>query len=83
MHRFKAWLARARIVAANILQPYFSAINKLFRDHHKEPVALGPLLTDASRGLARQQYSIADPDIRVSFPARIVQHMLQFDTTAH
>jgi hypothetical protein len=47
MLRFTAWLARAGTIAANSLQPYFSVINKFFRDHLKEPVALGPLLTDA------------------------------------
>jgi hypothetical protein len=40
MLRFPAWLARAGTVAANILQPYFSAFNKFFRDHLKEPMAL-------------------------------------------
>jgi hypothetical protein len=46
MLRFTAWLARAGTIATNNLQPYLSAINKFFRDHLKEPVALGPLLTD-------------------------------------
>jgi hypothetical protein len=41
---FTSWLARAGTVAANSLQPYFSAINKFFRDHLKEPVAMGPFL---------------------------------------
>jgi hypothetical protein len=31
--RFTTWLARAGTVAANSLQPYFSAIIKFFRDH--------------------------------------------------
>jgi hypothetical protein len=44
----------------------------------KEPVALGPLLTDARRGLAIQQHPITDPDIRVPIPAPIVQQMLLF-----
>jgi hypothetical protein len=73
---FTTWLARAGTVAANSLQPYFSAINKFFRDYLKEPVALGPLLTDARRGLAMQQQPIADPDIRVPIPASIVQQLL-------
>jgi hypothetical protein len=78
MLRFRAWLARSGTIAANSLQPYFSAINKLFRDHLKEPVALGPLLTDARRGLAMQQQPITAPDIRVPLPAPIVQQMLLF-----
>jgi hypothetical protein len=78
MLRFTIWLARAGTVAANSLQPYFSAINKFFRDHLMEPVALGPLLTDARRGLAMQQQTVTDPDIRVPIPAPIVQQMLLF-----
>jgi hypothetical protein len=78
MLRFTIWLARAGTIAANNLQPYFSAINKFFRDHLKELVALGPLLTDARLGLAMQQQPITDPDIRVPIPTPIVQHMLIF-----
>jgi hypothetical protein len=74
----RAWLARARAVAASNPQPYFSTINKFFRDHLKEPMALGPLLTDARRGLAMQQQPITDPDIRVPIHAPIVQQMLHF-----
>jgi hypothetical protein len=78
MLRFRAWLARARTVAASSLQPYFLAINKFFRDHFKEPKALGPLLTDVRQGLAMQQQPFADPDIRNPIPSTILQHMLQF-----
>jgi hypothetical protein len=73
---FTAWLARAGTVAANSLQPYFSAINKLFRNHHKELVAMGPLLPDGRRGLAMQQ-PITDPDILVPILAPIVQLKLK------
>jgi hypothetical protein len=52
MLRFTSWLARAGTIAASNLQPYVSTINKFFGDHLEEPVALGPLLTDARRGLA-------------------------------
>jgi hypothetical protein len=50
--RVTTWLARARTVTANSLSPYFSEINKFSRNHLKELVAVGPLLTDARRGLA-------------------------------
>jgi hypothetical protein len=83
MLRFTAWLNRAGTVAANSLQPYFSAINKLFRDHLKEPLAMGPLLTDARHGLAMQQQPITDPDICIPIPAPIVQHMLLFAHRHH
>jgi hypothetical protein len=78
MLRFTKWLAQAGTVAANSLQPSFSAINKFFCDHLKEPMALAPLLTDARQGLAMQQQPITDPDIRVPIPASIVQQMLLF-----
>jgi hypothetical protein len=76
MFRFTTWLARSGTIAANNLQPYFSAIHKFFRDHLKEPMVHGPLLTDARRGLAMQQQPITDPDIRVPIHAPIEQHML-------
>jgi hypothetical protein len=60
MLRFTTWLVRSGTFAANTLQPYFSAITKHFRDHLREPMALGPLLADARRALAMQQKSIAD-----------------------
>jgi hypothetical protein len=75
---FTSWLARASTVAAGSLQPYFSSINNLFRDHLKEQVALRPLPTDARRGLAIQQQPITDPDIRIPIPAPIVQQVLHF-----
>jgi hypothetical protein len=78
MLRFTAWPARSGTIAANSLQPYFSAINKFFRDHVKEQVALGPLLTDARMGLAMQQHPITAPDIRVPLHVLIVQEMLLF-----
>jgi hypothetical protein len=78
MLRFTALLARAGTVAANNLQPYFSVINRFVRDHLRELVALEPLLTDARRGLAMQQYPITDPDIRVPIVAPIVQRVLLF-----
>jgi hypothetical protein len=39
---------------------------------------MGPLLTDARRGLAMHQQPITDPEIRVPILAPIVQEMLLF-----
>eukprot|EP00873_Tetraselmis_striata_P045589 jgi/Tetstr1/465853/TSEL_010472.t1 len=48
--RYVAWAAcRGRKKQANALQPYMSVINTFFRDHLKEPVALGPLVNHATR----------------------------------
>jgi hypothetical protein len=41
--RHIAWLGQRGTVAADILQPYLSAINKLLLDHALPPVTLGPL----------------------------------------
>jgi hypothetical protein len=78
MLRFTTWLARAGTVGVCILQSYFSPINKLFHDHLKQLVALGPLLTGARRGLAMQQQPITNPNICVPILAPIVQQMLRF-----
>jgi hypothetical protein len=43
MVRYTAWLALLGTVAASSLQPYFSAVNKFFRDHQRKPIAVGEL----------------------------------------
>jgi hypothetical protein len=45
--RYTAWLALLGTVAAGSLQPYFSAVSKFFRDHQRQPIAIGELLADA------------------------------------
>jgi site-specific recombinase XerD len=49
--RYTAWLGLQGTVAAASLQHYYSAINKFFRDHQQQPIAVGELLADARRGL--------------------------------
>jgi hypothetical protein len=51
MGRYTALLAVLGTVVATSMQPYFSAVNKFFRDHHRQPTAVGELLADARRGL--------------------------------
>jgi hypothetical protein len=51
MVRYTAWLDLLGTVAASSMQPYFSAVNKYFRDHHLPPIAVGELLADGRRGL--------------------------------
>jgi hypothetical protein len=55
MVRYTAWLALLGTVAATSLQLYFSAVNKFFRDHQRQPIAVGELLADARRGLEMLQ----------------------------
>jgi hypothetical protein len=54
MVRYTACLALLGTVAASSLQPYFSAVIKFFRDHQRQPIAVGDLLADARRGLEMQ-----------------------------
>jgi hypothetical protein len=65
MLRFTTWLARSGTIAGNSLQPYFSATNKFFRDHLKEPLTLGKLLTSRTRHAAtthhRPRHSRTNP----------------------
>jgi hypothetical protein len=58
MVRYTAWLALLGTVAASSLQPYFSAVNKFFRDHQRQPIAVGELLADARRGLEMLQHRL-------------------------
>ena len=53
--RYVAWLGQRGTVAAESLQPYLSAINRLLLDHALPPVALGPLVTGARKGLSNCQ----------------------------
>jgi hypothetical protein len=41
MERYTTWLALLGTIAAGSLQPYFSAVNKFFRDHQRQPIAVG------------------------------------------
>ena len=43
--RYTAWLGLQGTVAAASLQLYYSAINKFFRDHQQQPIAVGELLS--------------------------------------
>jgi hypothetical protein len=51
------------------LPQYYSAINKFFRDHHQQSIAIGELLADARRGLEMQQERLLAADFRLPVPA--------------
>jgi hypothetical protein len=77
MIRYTAWLALLGTVAASSLQPYFSAVNKYFRDHQRQPIAVGELLADARRGLEMLQHRLVPADTRLSLPAPVALDILQ------
>jgi hypothetical protein len=76
MVRYMAWLALHGRVAANSLQPYFSAVNKFFRDHQRQPIAVGELLADARRGLEMLQERLVPSASRLPLPAPVALNIL-------
>jgi hypothetical protein len=73
---YTAWLALLGTVAAGSLQPYFSAVNKFFRDHQREHVAVGELLVDARRGLEILQHRLIPTTARLPLPAPVALAIL-------
>ncbi len=59
------------IVAADIMQPYLSTINKFLLDHGNPPVALGPMVTGVHKGLANRQRDLVPPPGRLLLPAPV------------
>jgi hypothetical protein len=47
MIRYTAWLGLLGTVVARSMQHDFLAVNKYFRDHLLQPIAVGDLLADA------------------------------------
>eukprot|EP00873_Tetraselmis_striata_P038887 jgi/Tetstr1/459151/TSEL_004598.t1 len=74
--RYTAWLGMQGTVGAESLQQYYSSINKYFRDHQRQPIALGEMVADARRGLAIQQERLAAEDVRVALPAPVAADIL-------
>jgi hypothetical protein len=81
MVRYTAWLALLGTVAAISLQPYFPAVNKFFRDHQRQPIAVGDLLADARRGLEMLQHRLVPTASRLPLPAPVALDILQAATT--
>jgi hypothetical protein len=58
------------------VQPYFSAVNKYFRDHQRQPIAVGELLADVRRGLEMLQHRLVPADTRLPLPAPVALDIL-------
>lgn len=68
--RYVAYLGKVGTISGDSLQPYLSAINRLYVDNRLEPVALGPLVTDAvGGGLRGMQVPVNPKPKRVALPA--------------
>eukprot|EP00873_Tetraselmis_striata_P033320 jgi/Tetstr1/453584/TSEL_003979.t1 len=62
--RYTAWLGLRGTVAAESLQQYFSALNKYFREHQRQPVVLGELLAWQSSSHTAATYYIILSQLR-------------------
>jgi hypothetical protein len=58
------------------MQPYFPAVNKFFRDHQRQPIAVGELLADARRGLEMLQERVVPTASRLPLPAPVALDIL-------
>jgi hypothetical protein len=78
--RFSAWLGQQGIVDAASLQQYYSAVNKFFRDHQYQPIAVGELFADARRGLEMMQHRLLVADSRLLLPTPLALALLDAAT---
>jgi hypothetical protein len=76
MVHYTVWLGLLGTCAASSMQPYFSAVNKYFRDHQLQPIALGDLLAEARRGLEMRQHRLVPADTRLPLPAPVALDIL-------
>jgi hypothetical protein len=67
-----AWLGNLGTIKASGLQPYLSAVNKFYKDHGRELVALGDMVARVRKGLPASQVSLAPALIRVLIPVNVV-----------
>eukprot|EP00873_Tetraselmis_striata_P044364 jgi/Tetstr1/464628/TSEL_009382.t1 len=64
------------------MQPYFSAINGLYRDHGAEPVAQGDLINKVRKGLAASQQIEPDPPgVRTDVLTRMITRTMRLAET--
>jgi hypothetical protein len=74
--RYTVWFGLQGTVAATSLQQYYSAINKFFRDHQQQSIAVGELLADSRRGLDMEQERLLAADSRLPIPAPLALALL-------
>eukprot|EP00873_Tetraselmis_striata_P002065 jgi/Tetstr1/422329/TSEL_013172.t1 len=72
MARYVTWLGNLGTIKASRLQPYLSAVNSFFKDHGREPMALGDLVSRVRKGLAASQVTLNPELMRAPLPARVV-----------
>lgn len=68
--RYIGWQGLRGTVGAENLQPYLSAINRVYKDHGLDPVAQGDLIDEVIKGLQGVQTPLVDKKKRVALPAQ-------------
>eukprot|EP00873_Tetraselmis_striata_P022080 jgi/Tetstr1/442344/TSEL_030483.t1 len=58
MARYVTWLGNMGTVKASSMQPYMSAVNNFFKDHGREPMAVGDLMGRVRGHYSRVRYVI-------------------------
>eukprot|EP00873_Tetraselmis_striata_P038663 jgi/Tetstr1/458927/TSEL_000391.t1 len=76
----KAWHHALTEMAVEELTPYLSAVNNFFKDHGREPMALGDLVSRVRKGLAASQVTRNPELMRPPLPARVVLKALTWQT---
>eukprot|EP00873_Tetraselmis_striata_P014170 jgi/Tetstr1/434434/TSEL_023534.t1 len=72
MARYVTWLGNLGTIKASSLQPYLSAVNSFFKDHGREPMAVGDLVSRVRKGRAASQVTLNPELMRAPLPARVV-----------
>eukprot|EP00873_Tetraselmis_striata_P014674 jgi/Tetstr1/434938/TSEL_023934.t1 len=72
MARYVTCLGNLGTIKASSLHPYLSAVNNFFKDHGREPMALGDLVSRVRKGLAASQVTLNPELMRAPLPARVV-----------
>eukprot|EP00873_Tetraselmis_striata_P042954 jgi/Tetstr1/463218/TSEL_008149.t1 len=70
--RYVTWLGNLGTIKASSLQLYLSAVNNFFKDHGREPMALGDLVSRGRKGLATSHMTLHPELMRATLPARVV-----------
>jgi hypothetical protein len=68
--RYIGWQGLRGTVGVDNLQPYLSAINRVYKDHGLDPMAQGDLVNEVIKGLQGVQTPLVEKNKRVALPTQ-------------